>query len=264
MKKDRTIFYSDEVNDDFGKKHIREDVYKGKKKVVVERRGFYAFVSTLLIWLIWFAVGILKFFRGVKYIGKKNARKLPKNQGFFIYTNHAGVFDVVLSYFLAWPKRAQAVGYSEALANPFTHFLVPLCGFIPLPTDIHDMPKFVHAVKYYVEDLRQGVVIYPEAHLWPTYTGIRNFKRQSFRYPVELDKPVLPAFFARRKRKGLWKLFKKPRITVIVGDPIYPDKTLSRKEAIQKLGDETYQALLRMSQSIEQEDYWKYVYREKR
>ena len=35
---DKTIFYSDEINDDFGKKHIRYDPYKGKKKTVAERR----------------------------------------------------------------------------------------------------------------------------------------------------------------------------------------------------------------------------------
>lgn len=29
---DKTIFYSDEINDDFGKKHIRYDPYKGKRK----------------------------------------------------------------------------------------------------------------------------------------------------------------------------------------------------------------------------------------
>lgn len=46
---DKTIFYSDEVNDDFGKKHIRYDPYKGKKKIVVERRGFYDHVSNFFL-----------------------------------------------------------------------------------------------------------------------------------------------------------------------------------------------------------------------
>lgn len=263
-EKDRIIFYSDEVNDDFGKKHVRDDAYKGKKKVIIERHGLYDKISFVFICFVHFLINIYKFFGGVKVIGKKNVKKLPKDQGFFIYANHAGIIDVALSYFVSWPKRSQAVGYTDALANPVTHFLVPLCGFIPLPTDIHDMPKLNKAIRYYVEERKQGVIIFPEAHLWPTYIGVRNFKRQSFHYPVEFDKPVLPVFFARRERKGFWKLFRKPRITIIIGEPLYPDKSLERRDAIQKLGDETYESLVKLSKSIPQEEYWKYVYREKK
>lgn len=261
--KDRIIFYSDEVNDDYGEKHVRNDVYNGKKKVVVERKGFYKFLSDFLFAIIKFLVRFYSIVAGVKWIGRKNVKKLGRNKGYFIYANHAGELDAALAYLISKGQRTNTIGYSDALSNPVTKFVIPICGFIPLPTDIHDMPRLTHAIEYYINDLKQVVVIYPEAHIWPFYTGVRNFKRQSFRYPVDLNAPVLPVFFAKRKRKGLWKMFKKPRTTVIIGEPLYPDNDIKRPDAIQKLGEQTYQSLLAMSKSIEQEDYWHYIYRPK-
>lgn len=260
---DKTIFYSDEINDDFGKKHVRYDPYKGKKKIVVERRGFYEHVSNFFFAIIYFLVKTFSIIVGVKWIGKENVKKLDNKKGYFIYANHAGELDVALAYLISHKQRTNTIGYSEAIANPATKLIVPICGFIPLPVDIHDIPKMTHAISYYIQEKKQVIVIYPEAHLWPNYTGVRNFKRQSFRYPIELDAPVLPVFFARRKRKGFWKVFKKPRVTVIIGEPLYPDKDLNRRDAIQKLGDDTYESLVKLSKTIEQEDYWHYVYRPK-
>lgn len=263
-EKDMTIFYVDELNDDKGEKHVRYDVYRGKRKVHIERKGIYDFFSNLLLHgIVAPIITLFGFFTGVKWVGKKNLKKLNRKKGFFIYSNHAGVGDVTLAYLLSLPRRTNAVGYSDALENPVTHFLVPLLGFIPLPVDMHDFPTFSNAIKYYIQDRNQAVLIFPEAHIWPTYTGLRNFKRQSFRYPVENDAEVLPVFFARRKRKGFWKLFKKPRVTVLIGEPLKPDSTLSKKEAIQKLGDETYESMLSLCNSVEQEEYWKYIKIEK-
>lgn len=262
-QKDRTIFYSDEVNDDFGKKQVRNDSYKGKEKIIVERKGFYRFLSNFLFAIIQFLVHMHSIFMGVKWIGRGNVKKLGKDQGYFIFANHAGVLDAALTYLVSRKQRTNTIGYSDAVANPITKIIIPICGFIPLPVDAHDIPKLTHAIEYYVRDMNQIVVIYPEAHIWPYYTGVRNFRRQSFRYPVDLNAPVLPIFFAKRERKGFWKLFKKPRTTVIIGEPLYPDQSLKRMDAIQKLGDQTYESLLAMSKSIKQEEYWHYVYRPK-
>lgn len=258
-KEERVVFYCDEVEDDFGTAHKREDVYKGKRRVVVERRGVYDFLSNVLMFFVIPILKLVVFLSGTKWIGRENLKRIPKDEGFFMYANHAGVLDVMASYLIGGKRRANAVGYSDALANPFTHFLVPLLGFIPLPVDIHDTPSFTRAIRFYASEKRQVVVVYPEAHLWPTYTGVRNFKRQSFRYPVDLDRKVLPVFFARRPRKGFWKLFSKPRITVLIGQPLARDPSLPAKQAVEDLGERTYRALLSLSQSIPQEEYWRYV-----
>lgn len=260
-KEDTKIFYSDELNDDFGKFHISPNVYSGKKKAVIERKGLYNFCSNIFIYILFPLLILFGLLTGFRIKGRKNIKKVDKKQGYFIFSNHAGIYDVALNYTLCLPKRMDTVGYSGALDGWLLRRIVPFLGFIPLPVDFHDIPKFKHALKYYIVDKKQVVCIYPEAHLWPYYTGVRNFRRQSFRYPVELGAPIVPVFFARRKRKGLWRLFKRPRVTAIIGQPIYPDLTLSRVEATHKLGDECYEALLKASKSIEQEEYWHYEYR---
>lgn len=261
-KRDHPVFYSDEINDDFGKRHIRVDAYKGKKSMV--RKGLYAFVSNLFYYSV--VVPLLFPFlhlSGFKIQGKENLKAIRNaTKGrFFLYANHAGVKDVIGNYLLAFPYRLTTIGYSDAMDKGIRRWLVPLLGYLPLPVDLHDLGKFLNAMKYYLNEKKQPIAIFPEAHLWPQYTGVRNFKRASFRYPVSLDVPVLPVFYARRKRKGLWKLFPKPRITAIIGKPIYPPKGMDVSFATKAMGDACYESLLAMSKSIEQEEYWHYVYR---
>lgn len=256
----KPIYYFNELEDDFGKKHIATNLYHGQ--VVIQRKGFYSLVSNLFFYLI--AVPIvycLMKLKGVKIRGKENIRKLKfEKKGFYIYSNHAGIFDTTIQYIISLPRRNETIGYSDAESNPGLRFIVPLLGYIPLPTDVHDMRKFNDAMKFYLEK-NHTITIYPEAHIWPTYTKIRNFKRVSFRYPATFNVPILPVFYARRVRKGFWKLFSHPRITCLIGEPIYPDSSLSVKENAQQMGDKCYEALKALSESIPQEEYWKYVYR---
>ena len=69
------------------------------------------------------------------------------------------------------------------------------------------------------------VTIYPEAHIWPYYTDIRNFKDASFRYPVKYDKPVFCFTNTYQKRRG-----KHIRMVTYVEGPFFPDNTLSIKD----------------------------------
>ena len=71
------------------------------------------------------------------------------------------------------------------------------------------------------------IVIYPEAHLWPYYTKIRNFSSVSFRYPIKYDKPVFTFTTVYKKKK----LSKKPKIEIFVDGPFYPNKSLPDKLA---------------------------------
>ncbi len=259
-KRDYPVFYCDEQEDDFDRGHIRTDVYG---RVVIKRTGFFGLCSFVFYYTIVVpALSFWMFLGGLHIKGRRNMRAVKKaRRGYFIFANHAGVKDVTINYLLALPNRLNTVGYSDAVDGLVLRYLVPALGFIPLPTDPHKTPEFVEALRFYLEDRHQPVCIYPEAHLWPQYTGIRNFKRASFRYPPYFNVPVVPVFYARRKRKGLWRLLKQPRITCLVGQPIYPDPALDNKANAQKMGDACYAALLALSQAIPQEDYRHYVYR---
>ena len=77
--------------------------------------------------------------------------------------------------------------------------------------------------------------------MWFYYPDIRPLKPAVFKFAVEHNKPVVPFVFTYRKRTGLWKLFgKNPLVNLHVGEPILPDLTLDKKEAIDKLHKEAY------------------------
>ena len=89
------------------------------------------------------------------------------------------------------------------------------------------------------------VSIYPEAHLWPYYTGIRQFPETSFKFPVNENKPSFTITTTYQKRKHR----KKPRVTLFVDGPFWPDKTLSKKERAKKLHDEIYNTMVERSKN---------------
>ena len=61
-----------------------------------------------------------------------------------------------------------------------------------------------------------------------------------------------------RKRRGLFRLFRRPGMTVTLSEPFYPDAALSLREAQQKLRDQVYDFMVSVSQSHENVNYIQY------
>ena len=99
-------------------------------------------------------------------------------------------------------------------------------------------------------DFVQGraVVIYPEAHLWPMYTGIRNFKSDSFLYPLMYGAPVFCTTTVLKKRR----VRKQPKVIIYVDGAFLPDPALSTAENKQKLRDEVHAV---MCERAKESDY---------
>ena len=120
--------------------------------------------------------------------------------------------------------------------------VVRALGGIPVPTDIRNLGRFHEELL----KLSPGncVVIYPEAHIWPCYTGVRPFRDSSFRYPVETGQPVF-AFTVTYRRHLILPL---PRTVVYIDGPFFPDSALTLRQNQRKLRDEVYNAMCRRSQ----------------
>jgi hypothetical protein len=120
--------------------------------------------------------------------------------------------------------------------------VVRALGGIPVPTDIRNLGRFHGELL----KLSPGncVVIYPEAHIWPCYTGVRPFRDSSFRYPVETGQPVF-AFTVTYRRHLILPL---PRTVVYIDGPFFPDSALTLRQNQRKLRDEVYNAMCRRSQ----------------
>ena len=112
--------------------------------------------------------------------------------------------------------------------------------------------NFMNAISKCI-DRKHLVAIYPEAHVWDYYTKIREFKEDSFRYPVKLESPSYAITTTYRKRKN-----KNPRIVAYVDGPFYPDKNKTYVEQKIELRDKVLNVMKERAKTNDIE-YIKYV-----
>ncbi len=243
MKK-RIIYYSDELNDDFSTpdintKPLGEDFRFIRGSLIWRACSFllYYIAAIPLVFIINKAV------YGLKINNRKALKKV--SGGFFLYGNHTQYFtDATCQALLCFPKRAYIIAGADAFSIKGLRCIVQLLGAIALPDTIKGMKGFVRAINKRI-DQNAAVAIYPEAHIWPYYTGIRPFGAASFQYPAKKGVPVFAYTITYRKR--LIKLLP-PAITIYVSDPIYPDMSKSLKERKTELRNKAYDFMCSMAE----------------
>jgi len=173
--------------------------------------------SALLYWVVAPVVvfTILAIY-GVRFTNRAAVRRAG---GVYLYANHSHWTDSLLPYALAWPRRAYIVAGPTAVSIPFVRHIVGMLGGVPLNTTPAGKETF-RAFLAGVVAKGHPVGIYPEAHEWPYYTGIRDFSARSFTYPVRTGAPVLPYVVTYRARR--WRKNRPPKLTVTVGEVIPP------------------------------------------
>lgn len=255
---ERTLYYSDELNDDFAATRIKHRKLKPNYRYF--NKGITGALLKLFLYrLVVTPIGFFytKLIKRVKYKNKRVMRGFKK-RGCFIYGNHtAYALDAFNPTYLAFPRPADIIVNSDSVSVRGIKKLMRSCGALPIPDDFHLMQKFNCAVAEAV-DKKHWVAIYPEAHIWPYYTGIRNFSSVSFNYPVKCRAPVFAYTMTYKKRRH----GKYPERTVYVDGPFFPDETLTTKAAVKKLRDEVYAAMCERSRLSDCE-YVEYVYRPK-
>ena len=251
-------YYSDEVHDDFANTNIKAkplpaDFKYHSNNILVRLRSFvlYRIIATPAAFIY------AKLIRGIKYVNKK-CLKGYKNSGCFIYGNHtAFVCDAFNPTLLAFPRPAKVMVSEDSTSIKGIRWLLMDLGALPIPSNLHLMPAFNGEIERAV-DKKHWIAIYPEAHIWPYYTGIRQFPAVSFRYPVKLNTPVFAYTMTFQKRRFL----PGPKITVYVDGPFLPDTSLPAKQAQKKLRDEVYAAMKARADEHSTYEYrYKYVYR---
>jgi 1-acyl-sn-glycerol-3-phosphate acyltransferase len=253
------VYYTDELNDDFAKTVLNRNELPADYKYV--KKGFFYKLSDFFwYWCICKPIlNAVLFFFGVKIKRNKKTRKALKN-GAFVYANHTSYFDA-FSCQCVVPGKNYIIGYTDALSLPgFVGRIIKHAGYMPLPTKVKDYKKFNEAMDYFIKDRHSGIVIFPEAHIWPFYNKIRNFKSVSFNYPAKYNVPVIPVVNCYRKSK----FSKKAKISMFILDPIYPKEELSEKENRDYLRNECYKAMVECSNKYSTYEYVKYVKKEEK
>ena len=256
--KQKTFYYSDEVNDDFAGTHIERKPLPENYEYL--NKGFWRklrrfFVYYVIVRPIIFVYN--KLIKRVKYVNKI-AFKGYKKQGAFIYGNHTSmILDAFNPAYLAYPRPADVIINADAFSIKGIAWLLKSLGGFPIPEGFHAMGRFNAAIAEAIEK-RHWIAVYPEAHIWHYYTKIRPFPPVSFTYPVKLKTPVFSYTMVYKKRKHS----KYPKRLVYIDGPFFADETLPVKQAAQALRDEVYSAMCTRAQESDCE-YIKYVYRPK-
>ncbi|MFA5481343.1 MAG: lysophospholipid acyltransferase family protein [Bacilli bacterium] len=254
----KVIYYRDLLNDDFaGTKINRKNL--DENFVYVHRNIFWQIASFFVYYF--FALPILfitcKLALGVKVINRRAIKKV-KNSGYFIYGNHTQIMDAFITQVLITRLRKTfIIADPDAVSIPGIRALVMMLGCLPLPSTVGGTRKFLEAIKYHIEK-KKAILIFPEAHIWPYATLIRPFSSSSFRYPATLGAPVVPIVTTYQARRGIFKKCLRPRMVVTVGEPIFPNLTLSLKEMMQDLRDQTYNFMLEHSSKPGNVEYYRY------
>ncbi len=239
----KVIYYTDELNDEFSEAQITPRVIDSG--FCYFHSGVWNGCSLLIQNVLSMPVKLLyqKLKFHLRYEGREKLKEC-KDRGYFIYGNHTQPFaDTFIPSVANYPKRNFFIVNPENVSMPGMQTLVEMLGAIPIPCDMGGMKNFVRAVEEKIEK-GYSVTIYPEAHIWPYYTGIRPFKAVSFRYPVKLGCPVYAltnTYHARRGRPG------KVDIVTYIDGPFYPQEGLPDKEKQQQLRDRVYQCMLERS-----------------
>lgn len=242
--KEKIIYYTDELNDEFSKAVITPRVidekynYKGGIFRILGRFVFYYILARPAAYI----------FLKVKFHHKMVNRAVLKKAGetgYFLYGNHTNdIADALIPTMVAYPRGIYVIVHPNNVSMPVLGRITPALGAIPLPGEKGAVNNFIDMIKSIIA--KKGcIAIYPEAHIWPYYTGIRNFKDTSFRYPV---KEKVPAFcFTNTYQKAKWG--KTPRIVTYVDGPFYPDEELSLASRRKKLRDDIYEAMKKRSEN---------------
>ena len=209
----KTIYYKsfeDDVVTSSDQEYKIKDNYKW-----IHKNIFYILLSYLVYYIILVIALIYKLVKRIHYNNKK-----VLSGRYFIYGNHTSQYGDILNPFLiCFPRRPYLICSPANLGIPVIGKLLPMMGALPIPEDIHGLAKFKKAVEYRSKK-GNPIVIYPEAHLWPYYTKIREYSNVSFHYPVDLNTTVY----------SMTTTYKKKGIDIYIDGPFESNKDLSKKD----------------------------------
>ena len=253
-EKKEVYYYKDELEDDFATmENIKLEVVDENYKYIHKNpiwNVLSALTQNVLSMPIKYLYAKIKF--RIKFVGKEKLKEARKN-GYFIYANHTQIFaDTFIPSLANYPKRNFFVVDPANISMNGLRTLVKLLGAYPVPVNIKAYKNFLSAIKKTIEK-KHSITIYPEAHIWPYYTKIRNFKSVSFKYPVELNTDVFCLTNTYHKRKN-----GKVNIISYIDGPFKVNTNLTKKEAQQDLRDRVYNKMVERSKNS---DYEKIIYK---
>lgn len=249
----KTVFYQDPLHDDFAGTHIATKALPAD----------FRYVRTNPLWraagqTIYRVAQLIAFlFRKVwccQHFENKDCLRAVRGRGAYVYANHTqGVMDAFLPCQLRFPGQSFIVVGPDALSIPLLQNLVQMLGAIPLGSTMAQSREMTRCVHKRVAD-GNLVTIYPEAHIWPYYTGIRPFPDHSFGYPARDGAPVYAMTSCYQKRP----FGKRPKVITFLDGPFFPDMNLPLPQRKQKLRQQCHDAMVKRAEAYSTYRFYEY------
>ena len=264
-KSERVFYYASEEDDP-----IKTD--EQEKRVEVGLPEGYEFIpkhwwtrvwSAILYRVFWvFGQWYERRYWGVKVYGREKLKQ-ARGVGYVMYANHTNPFHDVFGPAVAADRRIFTIISPVNLKVPGIGPMLPLIGGLPLGKSRDEKRAFNEAVDKRLAQ-KKCLVVYPEAHVWPYYTGVRKFPAgdRSFKYAVRNGVPVFTMTTTYHKRKN-GKRGDLPRMDVYVDGPWWPDETKSEEENRADLASKAYDSMVKYSKKSTYE-YFKYKKKDKK
>lgn len=236
----KTVYYTDAQNDEFSASVIdAKPIDETWRYAPTDRpwkiRRFIAYrlIAMPIAWL-YCKITLHSTFRN------RAAIKAAGKSGCFVYGNHTQQFaDAFLPNLALCPRSVYMIVHPDNVSMPYLGRVTPYLGALPLPSNLKAMRNFKEGLKTRIGE-GACVMVYPEAHIWPYYIGIRDFPATSMKYPVELEVPSFALTTTYRRRK----FGRRPRTVTYLDGPFYPDKSLSPRQQVQDLRDRIYETMV--------------------
>ena len=173
--------------------------------------------------------------------------RLLKDTGAVITCNHFGIPDNYILYHCIQKSLKKKRLYKVIREGNYTGFqglfgfLFRNCNTLPLSSNRRTMVNFMSAADTLLKR-GEAVLIYPEQGMWWNYRKPRPFKIGAFKIAARAGVPVVPAFVTMKDDETKLDEHNYPlqHYTLHVMPPVYPDKTLSEKQAAEKMKEDTF------------------------
>ena len=245
----KVIYYTDEMNDEFSTTEITPRKID-ENYVYIHHSAFKRF--THFFWYRIVATPIacayVRLTFGHQIRGRQKFQKHAKD-GYFMYGNHTqDIADPFIPNMINFPKTNYVIVHPNNVSMPVLGKITPPLGALPIPDGMKAYKNFLEAIDTRISE-GHCVVIYPEAHIWPYYTKIRNFPDTSFAYPAKSGAPVYCFTNTYHKRR----FFKQPRIVTYIDGPFYPDMDKPLKARRKELRDKVYRTMCKRAKKSDHE-----------
>ena len=226
-------------------KIIREDKKLRKYYRRVERpNSLKEFFCTLFYF--GFAIPILivlmRCWFGLKIKNRRVIKRI-KNSGAVAICNHIHEMDSPICA-VGIPFRkfifvSKPVNFTLTGAGP----LVDILGSVPVPSSPKELQVFIYSLSKKLRKKRL-VLFFPEGDIKHYDENLRSFQRGAFYIAADSRVPILPMKIQYRKPAGILKFIrKKPCLTLVFGEPLYPSDLLPKNEAVSELKKRSEKAM---------------------